>query len=198
MKKINNKGFTLIELLAVVTIMGILMIVATQAVTRIIENTRRDTFATVSREYINAVRNAVLADNIECYVNRNYITASATPDGTYYFVVDSVNKTDVSGSNAYSGGNTASGADDLLESGGKSPFGNAEMKGYVKWIKSSKGNGSVTTKYYAYLTDSGLHGMNDEWEENQVKRANIKTKVDSAAPTIPTKATGNLYYCKVS
>jgi len=185
MKKINSKGFTLIELLAVITIMGILMMVAIPAISRTIENSRRDTFASISHEYLDAVRNAVLADNIECLQSADStekVVASATVDGVYYFPIDT----------------STQGTKDLMEKGGKSPFGNAEMKGYVKWIKSSKGNGSVTTKYYAYLTDSGLHGMNDEWEENQVKRANIKTKVDSAAPTIPTKATGNLYYCKVS
>ncbi len=63
----NSKGFTLIELLAVITIMGILMLVAIPAVTRTIENSRRDTFADIASEYINAVRNAVLADNIVCY-----------------------------------------------------------------------------------------------------------------------------------
>ena len=44
MKKINSKGFTLVELLAVIVIMGILMMVAIPAVTRTIENSRKDTF----------------------------------------------------------------------------------------------------------------------------------------------------------
>lgn len=57
MKKLNKKGFTLIELLAVITIMGILMMVAIPAVTRTIENARRDTFADVAKEYVNAVVN---------------------------------------------------------------------------------------------------------------------------------------------
>ena len=66
MKKLSSKGFTLIELLAVITIMGILMMVAIPSVSRTIENSRRDTFANVAHEYVNAVRNGVLADNIEC------------------------------------------------------------------------------------------------------------------------------------
>lgn len=40
----NKKGFTLIELLAVITIMGILMMVAIPSVSRTIEKSRQDTF----------------------------------------------------------------------------------------------------------------------------------------------------------
>ena len=111
MKKINinEKGFTLIELLAVITIMGILMMVAIPAVTRIIENSRRDSFVNISKEYINTVRNAVLADNIKCILDPthadNLTIVSAVPDGTYYFSIDTEDQA----------------TKDLMESGGKSP-----------------------------------------------------------------------------
>ena len=62
----SKKGFTLIELLAVITIMGILMLVAIPAVSRTIENSRRDTFADNVVTYLNTVRNAVLADELKC------------------------------------------------------------------------------------------------------------------------------------
>ena len=58
-KNLKSAGFTLIELLAVITIMGILMMVAIPSVSRTIENSRRDAFADLAKQYINTVRNAV-------------------------------------------------------------------------------------------------------------------------------------------
>ena len=161
MKK--NKGFTLIELLAVITIMGILMIVAIGSVNRIIENARRDTFATTAKEYLKTVRQEVMADNISC----DGVTASGTPDGTYYFTIDTKDQ------------NTK----DLMESGGKSPFGGAELQGYVKWVKETKvineglDNESTQTKitYSIALTDTGKHGLVKELQESDIKRVNVST-----------------------
>lgn len=184
MKKMNSKGFTLIELLAVITIMGILMMVAIPSVSRTIENSRRDTFANIAHEYVNAIRNGVLADNIECGSDAaGWVVASATPDGTYYFQIDT----------------QAQNTKDLMESGGKSPFGNAEMSGYVKWVKTStlnsRGDYKTKTKYTMVLTDTGLHGFKDELSEESIKRSNISTSTGAEAANAPT---GTATLCRLS
>ena len=187
MKKINSKGFTLIELLAVITIMGILMMVAIPSVSRTIENSRRDTFATVAKEYVNSIRNRAMADNIDCEVNSNWVVASATPNGTYYFPIDT----------------SSQGTKDLMESGGKSPFGNAEMKGYVKWVKTTEKNSSgdlkMRTTYTILMVDSGLHGFDEEVGENDIKRSQVETATDkvTAFDSTPTSVSG-AYKCRLS
>ena len=176
MRKLNRAGFTLIELLAVITIMGILMLVAIPAVSRTIENSRRDTFADIAHEYLNAVRNGVLADNIECGSGATKTVASATPDGWYYFAIDS----------------TAQGTKDLMEQGGKSPFGNSEVKGVVLWQKVTTNPGTdkqkTTTNYWMKLVDTGKHGFDSQWlTETEIKRANISTATTNASIAAPTK-----------
>ena len=61
MKKRNIKGFTLIELLAVIIIMGILMMTAIPAVTKYIENSRKDTFWQTAKSYIDAAKTSLLS-----------------------------------------------------------------------------------------------------------------------------------------
>ena len=157
MKKINNLGFTLIELLAVITIMGILMMVAIPSVSRTIENSRRDTFADNALTYVNTVRNAVMADEISC----GGVTASATANGTYYFVINTGDQS----------------TKDLMEKVALSSWGSAELKGYVKWHKSSNATtGRTTTEYFVRLADTGLHGFKAEVSEKDVSRSKIYTE----------------------
>ena len=171
MKKLNRKGFTLIELLAVITIMGILMLVAIPAVSRTIENSRRDTFADVAKTYINSVRNVVLEDGFLCGEGDNAKSVAATGDGDYYFPIDS-NETSTK---------------DIMEQGGKSSWSNARVTGYVKWHKETtditEGEGDdaevvdqkVKTTYSIFLVDEGAHGIDKEVLENDLGRAKVKT-----------------------
>ena len=200
MKKMNNKGFTLIELLAVITIMGILMMVAIPAVTRTIENSRRDTFATIAGEYLNAVRNSALADNIECFTGGAWTVASGTPDGTYYFPICTLagKCTAITGSGAMDTSKIVSSTDDLMESGGRSPFGNSDLEGYVTWTKttdnSNADNPKTTTKYKILLNDVGKHGFSDETEAKDLKRSNVET----ALTTVKSNVKSGAVVCKVS
>ena len=172
-KNLKSAGFTLIELLAVITIMGILMMVAIPSVSRTIENSRRDTFANVAKQYINTVRNAVLADELTCGTGTNAQSVGATPDGLYYYRIDT----------------TAPGTKDLMESGGKSSWSNAEIQGYVAWYKkttqaTASANGKTQTTYATLLVDAGQHGLDRFTLETDISRSKVttaatKTKYDS-------------------
>ena len=178
MKKINNLGFTLIELLAVITIMGILMMVAIPSVSRTIENSRRDTFADNALTYVNTVRNAVMADEVSCQYDATgtTVTASATPNGTYYFVIKTGEQQ----------------TKDLMEKVALSSWGSAEITGYVKWTKDTNTTtGRTTTEYFVRLRDTGNHGFQAEVAEKDVSRAKIFTEgaTESLAPS------GTAYPC---
>lgn len=172
-KNLKSAGFTLIELLAVITIMGILMMVAIPSVSRTIENSRRDTFANVAKQYINTVRDAVLADELTCDTGENAKSVGATPDGLYYYRIDT----------------TAPGTKDLMESGGKSSWSNAEIQGYVAWYKkttqaTASANGKTQTTYATLLVDAGQHGLDRFTLETDISRSKVttaatKTKYDS-------------------
>ncbi len=169
----NRKGFTLIELLAVITIMGILMLVAIPAVSRTIENSRRDAYVDVVKTYINTVRNAVLADELECKLSdadgATPTSVGATPNGTYYFKLST-----------FDGDTETQQTKDIMESGGLSSWSNANVKGYIKWIKQARTEGETgdlktTTSYSALLVDAGKHGLDTETAEMSITRQKIKT-----------------------
>ena len=168
MKKLNSKGFTLIELLAVITILGILMLVAIPAVSRTIENSRRDTFANLGKTYISTIRNSVIADEFKC--GSSDTSVSATPAGSYYFAIDS----------------TAQATKDLMESGGKSSWGSNEVKGYVKWTKTAKTSGEAgyETTYSIVLVDQGNHGIKSEKEEKNVTRSAVEVDTRKSDPKV--------------
>lgn len=167
MKKLNKNGFTLIELLAVIVIMGILMMVAIPAMTRYIENSRKDTFLTTAKEYVNATRNMWASDSLICNTGDSAsprIVSSGVDAGDWYVVINTKDEDAVN----------------LLDQGGKSSWGNRDVQGYVRVHITEDTTGSTErkTQYYVALSD-GTHGIKDTvsagTESDELIRSDVKS-----------------------
>lgn len=128
MKRINKKGFTLIELLAVIVIMGILMMVAIPAVSRTIENARKDTFIDNAKAYATAVQTLWSSDGLVC--GDDNTVASAVDNGDYFVEINTRGQA-ISDDGKSLNGETIS-VPTILEQGGKSSWGNRDVAGYVR------------------------------------------------------------------
>ena len=183
--KLNRKGFTLIELLAVITILGILMIVGIPAVQRTINNSRKDTFVDTAKEYANAVKTAWAADDITCGGTKSGSMTAGT--GYIIFTTNADKFSSLTGTTA---DDAVANKNALIQSGGKSSFGNAEVAGYVKVDLSS-----TNPKYFVHMVDEKQNGF-DEKNSDVLERSDVGS---TASLTVPSEDTTNkVYVCTVN
>lgn len=133
MKK-NNKGFTLIELLAVIVIMGILMVIAIPMMTRYIENSRKDTFISTAKAYINGAKYQ--------YLNDDFGSCSAGAAGVKGYII--LDKIDLD-----SGGNKSSFGNTTIDTENSYVLIETDAEGKVTYsiaIRDKKSNGVTLTK----------------------------------------------------
>ncbi|MBO5138237.1 MAG: prepilin-type N-terminal cleavage/methylation domain-containing protein [Bacilli bacterium] len=181
MKNNNNKGFTLIELLAVIIILGVLMMTAIPAVTKYIENSRKDTFWQTAKSYIDAARTPLL--NGEYQVKKSNFTGIAAGDDCD--LPPAGTKTSSSNVHYY----TSIDIKDIdLEKGkGKSSFnrtlGQSAGQGYVLVVNKATIDSTVSPAvtnpkdnivYYFAGVDSGNNGIGTFTAESNLKRASVK------------------------
>lgn len=68
MKKMNKKGFTLIELLAVIVVLAIVMVIATQKITDVINSSRSNSFISSYKMIVKQINTNMVTntDDIQC------------------------------------------------------------------------------------------------------------------------------------
>ncbi len=161
----NTQGFTLIELLAVIIIMAILMMVALPAVTRAIAKSRRNTYATNAKKFIDAARTNIIGGDLFVTQGGGQTTVNSecqTPaPGSYVAVpLDGI----------------------ILERGGSSSsFGKPYAGGYVIIVNKPYDASVPADKqgdnfdYYFIGVDTGKNGVDDFTIESALTRAAVKT-----------------------
>ena len=165
----NEKGFTLIELLAVIVIMGVLMMVAIPAMTKYIENSKRDVFADTAKKYISSVRYSVLSDSYQC----------GTAD---------CGLPDVGGSLL-----VPCNLIDLDNDTGKSPWSKNFSRDYA-WVLI-KTTGEVNKPVYTYSfigTDDSGNGIVSLTEETSIGRQAVKKGTTKASKPVCVSTTNCL------
>ena len=160
MKKLNKKGFTLVELLAVIVILGVLMIVAIPAMSRYIENSRKDVFVNNAKRYISAARYSLLEDGYKCNNGTSSVSCGISDVNGTTKVVVPVSLISIENDT------------------GMSPW-NKTFDGTKAYVIVQQVSGKIVYKFRG--CDEGKNGITTEIDESSLSRANVD-KGSSSCP----------------
>lgn len=193
----NKNGFTLIELLAVITILAIILLFAIPAVSRTIENSRRDAFAQIAQKYIEAVKAAVISDELICTMDFGATWQKVTEvkyDHHCYFNIQTEEDSEFFQQSK-----------DLMESNNKSPWGKSDLVGTIRFYKEVVIKDDTTETRFHFLIrlkDKAGHGTpsTDFIDEKNLTRQSIVTSGSRAAISSGTASTParQPYICKLA
>ena len=118
------------------------------------------------KEYVNAVRNSWESDTLLCGSEDK--VSSSMDEGNYYVLIDT----------------TTEATEELLNQGGKSPWGNRDLKGYVRVNITTNTKEQRVTGYYIAIAD-GTHGIYDNVsspkEADDLARGDVILNLDTNA-----------------
>lgn len=187
----NKKGFTLVELLAVIAVMGILLGVAIPAISKTVDNARKDTFVDTAKKYGEGLKSLWVSDRLDCFniagKPSSFDGYSQNRSGASYFYVP-ISSEDA-GTTAKFGGKYDVKIPKLLESGGKSAWGGKDVTGYGVVEIIGRGS-SLKVNYYVSLVD-GTYGIVDAVNYTKIVKNDIElegaSKINYASHTNPIK-----------
>lgn len=180
MKKIkSNKGFTLVELLAVIVVLAIVMGIAAVAITSVLDNTRKSTFATNAKLFIDGARDLVtsteMSDMIGGTAGASYAPKCDSTNTPKYIPVLAVNLesggVDSPYNNKYIKGTTNKLAKDSVADIGVDADGKAIS--YVKVTPTFDATTSSCTYEYSIFLSDGVYAVGKSG--NEVKESEIAT-----------------------
>lgn len=183
MKK--NKGFTLVELLAVITIIGILSTIGTLSITKIIQNSKKDSFVLLAKKYIKTFREGLTnGDYVVEFINEggypkavlaNNMKCSLPPNGMVTFIPISEIKANIK----------------------ESPYNKEINKGFVMVQNTEDINSTTETpdsyEYYFVGFDEGKNGIYTLTEESKINKKNIIKNMKSSSTS-----SSNMGYANIS
>ncbi len=192
---------SIVAIIISIVIFVLALMVSSKSVTRTIDNARKDTFRAVAESYVQAARNANIADEITCSENASesgeFKTARELGVGDYYIFL-STDENAITLNFSEFPKDLASQVEkqtvELLNIGGKSSWQNVDVYGWIHF----KNDSSNRTEFYIALTDVSGHGIANEVKILSSTRNDVVLK-DAKADVIGTLNTINknsqTYYC---